>query len=98
MNLSEKQIKNIKKAAEYKGRFVKLEPFRSGMSLASYWDEGSRYNYWLVNVDTGRSIKIQTNGGPFQRNEIKLENLEPNTVVAEVSIFRGKTSALRIYS
>jgi len=98
MELNEKQIRAIRKVVGYKGRKVKQENFRSGMSLVSYWDEGSKDDYWLVNIDTGHSIKVGTNGGPFQKAAVKLEALEPNFVVAEVSTFLGKTISLTIYS
>jgi len=49
-------------------------------------------------LDNGHAVPVSSNGGPFQKNEIKLENLEANQVVAEVSIFRGKSVALYIHS
>jgi len=48
IQLSDTQVKKIKQVTGYRGRNVKLENFKPGMGLASYWDEGSKNNFWIM--------------------------------------------------
>lgn len=96
--LTEIQIKKVKQAAEYRGRNVKFKEFRSGMSLNSYWDSGSRDYYYYVNVLTGNCVTIPQNGTPFDGKNLKTSDLAEHTVLAERVVMRGKDVALYIYS
>ncbi len=98
MNLSESQIKLVKKAAGYRGRNVKFKDFQPGMSLNSYWDSGSRDYFYFVNVLTGHVRIVGQNGTPFDGLNVKSDILHANEVLAERTVMRGKDVALYIYS
>ena len=97
-NLTESQVKLIKKATDYRGRNVKFKEFRTGMSLNSYWDSGSRDYYYFVNIFTGAAREVPQNGTPFDRLNLKSDVLEANEVLAHRSVMRGKDIALYIHS
>jgi hypothetical protein len=91
-------IKKIAKAVGYRGRNIKLEKFRPGMSLNSYWDGGSRDYFYFVDIASGQVVNtVRQNGTPFDRLDLKADRLEPGQVLVEVSIFRGKAVRCSIY-
>lgn len=96
--LTDNQIKTIKRLAGYRGRNVKFKDFRPGMSLNSYWDSGSKDYFYFVNLATGSYTEVRQNGTPFDKLDLKADTLEPNTVLAEKVVMRGKDVALYIYS
>jgi hypothetical protein len=98
LNLSELQVKKIKQAAGYRGRNVKFKEFQPGMSLNSYWDSGSRDYFYFVNVLTGAVRAVGQNGTPFDGVNLKTTVLNPNEVLAERTVMRGKDVALYIFS
>lgn len=89
--------KKIAKLVGYRGRNIKLEPFHP-MSLNSYWDGGSRDYFYFINLYNFTVTTVPQNGTPFDRKDLRADNLEPDQVLVEVSIFRGKATACRIYS
>lgn len=95
--LDQNTIRKIKQAVGYKGRKVKIEQFKSGMSLNSYWDSGSRDYFWFVSLNNFYVKPVPQNGTPFDRLDLKTDNLEPNHVLVESSIIQGKQGTLRIY-
>lgn len=96
--LNENQVKLIKKAADYRGRNVKHKDFVPGMNLNSYWDSGSRDYFYFVNLVTGVSTVVPQNGTVFDKQSLKADTLDANTVIAERVVMRGKDVALYIYS
>lgn len=96
--LTESQVKMIKKAAEYRGRNVKFKEFKPGMSLNSYWDSGSRDYFYFVNLVSGAVRSVPQNGTPFDKASLKTTELQPNEVLAERVVMRGKDVVVYIYS
>lgn len=97
-NLTENEIKSIKKSVDYRGRNVKFKEFRAGMSLNSYWDSGSRDYFYFINLASGSVRTIPQNGTPFDKLSLKTDNLPPNEVLVEKVVMRGKNVAVYIYS
>lgn len=100
-NLTENQVKEIKRLVGYRGRNVKFKEFRSGMSLNSYWDSGSRDYFWYVSVFGLQPRVIQTipqNGTPFDLQSLKTDQLPEHQVLVEKVVMRGKDVAVYIYS
>lgn len=100
-NLTENQVKEIKRLVGYRGRNVKFKEFKSGMSLNSYWDSGSRDYFWYVSVFGLQPRVIQTipqNGTPFDGMSLKTDQLPEHQVLVEKVVMRGKDVAVYIYS
>jgi hypothetical protein len=98
MKLTQSQIKAIKQVVNYKGRKVHELEFESGMSLNSYWDGGSRDYFWFVSLNNLHATQVKQNGTPFDGLNLETDKLEPNHVLVQISIFRGKTISMVIYS
>ena len=99
MNLSEDQVRKIKQAVGHKGRKpARLLEFRPGMNLNSYWDGGCRDYFFYVSLNNFHATPVPQNGTPFDRLNLSTTDLEPNHVLVESSIFRGKQLPLKIYS
>lgn len=98
IQLSANQVAAIKKSVGYRGRNVKFKEFKPGMSLNSYWDSGSRDYFYFVNVLSGASRSVPQNGTPFDKLNLKTEVLNPNEVLVEKVVMRGKDVAVYIYS
>lgn len=97
-NLTESQIKMIKKIADYRGRNVKFKEFLPGISLNSYWDSGCRDYFYFVNIAIGSYRVVPQNGTPFDKQSLKTTELQPNEVLVEKVVMRGKDVAVYIYS
>lgn len=97
-NLTENEIKSIKKSVDYRGRNVKFKEFKSGMSLNSYWDSGSRDYFYFVNLVNGSTREVPQNGTPFDRASLKTDVLNPNEVLVEKVVMRGKAVVVYVYS
>lgn len=99
MTFTENQIREIKRLVSYRGRKVHQREHRSGMSLNSYWDSGSRDYFYYINVASMSVYNtIPQNGTPFDGLNIKSTFLPENVVLVERSVIRGKDSSITIYS
>lgn len=99
LTLSDSQVKAIKKAIGCKMRKApKFKEFTSGMSLNSYWDSGSRDYFYFVNLKTFSVRTVPQNGTPFDGLNLKTDALEPDTVLVETVMIRGRDVAIYIYS
>lgn len=100
IQLTENQIKDIKRLVGYRGRKVYIKPFRPGMSLNSYWDSGSRDYFWYISIYGLQPRVEQTipqNGTPYDKLNLKAETLEANRVIVNKWVFRGKDASITIY-
>ena len=96
--LTESQIATIKRAFNYRKKTVRVEPYREGMSLNSYWSGGSRDYYSYVTLDGKIVETIPQNGTPFDRLNLKTEGpLAEGVVLVQSGIFNGKSSTMVIY-
>lgn len=98
IQLTENQIKDIKRLVGYRGRKVNIRDFHP-MSLNSYWDSGSRDYFWYINV-SGVVRVVQTipqNGTPFDRLDLKATTIDPHTVIVRKWVSRGKDVSITIY-
>ena len=99
MTFTENQIREIKKLVGYKGRKVHQREFRVGMSLNSYWNSGSRDYFFYVAVPAMRVVQtIPQNGTPFDKLNLKAEELPANIVIVEKTIIGGKDASITIFS
>lgn len=98
IQLSANQVTAIKKSVGYRGRNVKFKEFKPGMSLNSYWDSGSRDYFYFVNLVSGSTREVPQNGTPFDRASLKTDVLNPNEVLVERVVMRGKDVVVYIYS
>lgn len=97
--LSDLQINTIKKLVGYRGRKVHQREFRPGMSLNSYWSGGSRDYFFYVSVPVPTVVKtIPQNGTPFDKLNLKADELPENTVIVEKTIIGGRDASITIYS
>lgn len=101
MTLTENQIRDIKRLVDYRGRKVHQREFKPGMSLNSYWESGCRDYFYYISV-YGLQPRVVTtvpqNGTPFDGLNLKTELLEPNRVLVQKTIIRGKTVSITIFS
>ena len=96
--LSKLQIRQLKKIVGYKGITLHRTLFKPGMSVNSYWDEGSRDYWFLVNCKTFSMREIPQNGTPFDRLNLTCDALGPDEVLVLKPIVGGKVGMLTIYS
>ena len=83
----------------YKGRKIKVQPFRGPMSLDSYWNGGSRDYYVFFDLKTGKTVEIHSNHPAFEPNQPrKLNSLPEDIVVVNRLIFMGKEAGITIYA
>ena len=67
--------------------------------LDSYWDGGSRDSYSFYNLQTGETYAVHTNHPFFEKDQPrKLNELPPDVVLVEHSIFCGKDHGLTLYA
>lgn len=101
IQLSENQIKDIKRLVGYRGRKVYIKPFRPGMSLNSYWDSGSRDYFWYISVYNEllpRVVQtIPQNGTPFDKLSLRADKLDSHVVLVRKWVCRGKDASITIY-
>jgi len=65
----------------------------------TYWDEGSRSSYYLVNLDTNQVVALDhcsppQFGGP---KEDPVQHLQPGFAIVEMGVFCGKPATPSIY-
>lgn len=83
----------------YKGRKIKLRSY-TPHELHSYWDEGSRDTFALVNLNAGTVGHMESNHPFFEAQRSPIGNkfiLPPMCILVMHSIFMGKDSGLTIY-
>lgn len=89
-------------AVPYKGRrTVKVEA-RETVSVADYWDDGSRNYFYFMNLngttisDAAVGFVQQERGNPYSQR-IGTAKLQAGLVGVEHTIYRGKDLGLRVY-
>lgn len=98
-HLSDLQIKTIKQLVGYRGRKVHQREFRQGMSLNSYWSGGSRDYFFYISVPVPTVVKtIPQNGTPFDKLNLKADELPENTIIVQKSVIGGRETSITIYS
>jgi len=95
--LTESQIAKIKRTLNYRKKRVVVEKFRPGMSINSYWSDGSRDYYTYMTTEGQILESVPQNGTPFDRANLTADTLEPGQILVQTSIFRGKPGTMRIY-
>ena len=99
-------IKRVAKLAfpSYKGRKFRVQSFRPGMNVNSYWDGGSRDYFALVSLETGQVFTSPATHPCFDRAPsgdrlglVIISKLPENTVLVERSIFCGKECGLTVH-
>lgn len=91
------EVKDIVNRAfpEYTGRDFVVKTFDGPMQLRSYWDEGSK-DYWVImNLANGKSKRIPENGSIQNPKVYKISKLPPNFVV--VNYFTGRIKRVTVY-
>ena len=81
----------------YSGRRFKVDTFGGPMNLSSYWDGGSKTDYAIVNMKTGRSKQIPQNGGMGSGKPFRISKLPEGFAVVAHSTFRGQDMGITIY-
>lgn len=81
----------------YSGRSFKVDTFSGPMTLRSYWDGGSKTDYAIVNMKTGRSKPIPENGGPYGGKAFRISKLPEGFAVVAHNTFTGKDMGITIY-
>lgn len=74
---------------------VLIERFSAGMSLASYWDSGSKHTFRIIDLSTLKTLSVPSNGSGFDQAAYKLNALPVNAVVVQHS--RGIYDRFRIH-
>jgi hypothetical protein len=99
MNIATAEVREIAKLAfpDYTGKKFKVEAFQGPMRCDSYWSEGSR-DYWVVlNLETGKSEPIPENGTPFSNGGKVSQELPINGALVLRAISRGVEAGITIY-
>lgn len=87
----------VRQHTEYRGNQVNIKIFTNPISLESYWYEGSRDYYYLVNLITGDQLEVPQNGSGFERiPKLELKALPVNVILIEHS-YRGTRQYCTIY-
>lgn len=98
MELTPAESLALKRVIGYKGRKpLRYGKFIPGMSVASYWDGGSRDYWYIVNTKTFACKAIPQNGTPFDRMNLKCDALAPNEVLVRASVYMGKPVSPVVY-
>lgn len=83
----------------YNGRKIKMRSWKGPRELHSYWDEGSRDYYALIDTQTGKIGHMESNH-PFFEAYKGLNgkwDLPPLHLLIQHSIFAGKDTGITIY-
>jgi hypothetical protein len=93
------EIRDIVKIAfpSYNGKKFKVDTFSGPMRLDSYWDDGSRDYYAIVNMKTERSKPIPENGSMQGGKPFRISKLPAGFAVVRNSIVRGQDMGVTIY-
>jgi len=80
---------------DYQGRKFKVNVVPEGTSIdvTSYWQDGSRDYYAILNLSTMRSMQVPQNGDPHTKR-IAPVKIHENMCVVQHSIFVGKDAGL----
>lgn len=71
--------------------------FMPGMSVNSYWDSGHRDYWYLINMRSGASKEIPQNGTPYDKLNLRCEQLAHGEVLVKKTSSRGRELPLAIY-
>lgn len=82
---------------------VSVVPFRGPQTCNSYWSDGSREYYALVDMSTGESWQVPTSHPFFDRipsgercGTLEVRELPPGTCLVEGGYFMGKPKSFRL--
>lgn len=90
----------VDKARGYKqAKSAVIEVFKGPMELRSGWSSGSREDYTLIEIATGRHQDLPTDVGchPAQSDAPVLEHLPAGFALVECSMFQGKAQPATVY-
>lgn len=95
-------VKRVALAAfpDYSGRLFKVGEFTPGMSVASFWDSGSRDFYACVHLETLQGVAIPQNGTPFDgvlAAGAIVSELPLNVALVRRAIVLGKERGLTVF-
>jgi len=57
---NEPEIKRLMSYVGYKGKRISMSVCEEVSPMNTYWDEGARYDYTIVNISTGQAIPGET--------------------------------------
>ncbi|MFN7318024.1 MAG: hypothetical protein ACK5S6_00810 [bacterium] len=99
--LTNEQERAIKQLVGYKGRKpVRYRKLYKGMSLASYWCDGSRDYYYYIDITNAPKLvsAVPQNGTPFDKcGNLTADNLSPNVILVSASIMQGRPLPVVVY-
>ena len=92
-------LANIVKLVSKKRKAILARPTTEVRISGSYWDGGSRSDYFLVNIATKEVVPIpgvspMQFGGP---KEDPVQHLQPGFAIIEAGTFCGKPSTPTVY-
>lgn len=83
---------------------IKVETFKGPKNVNSYWDEGSKSVYFLINLVTMEELPLPTSHPVFDRKpngermgNLELNELPENVALVEGGWFCGKPSTVYVY-
>lgn len=95
-----RSVKSIVKHCfpNYKGRTFNKRVSQPGMNMRSYWNEGSRDWYVVVELATGKKSSVPENGSPFtaELGPEWSQYPKPGFAVAKLSHWRRDTATLHL--
>ena len=96
--MTEKTEKMIKSIVKTKGRkpFV-YKQFRPGIIVNSYWDGLDRDFWYIINTLSGACKVIPPNGSPYDKLNLRCDQLAANEVLVCKTSWAGKDLALVVY-
>jgi len=82
-----------------KSREYKVEVSETVRLSDNYWSDGTRYEYFGVDLSTGKVFdpKYSEYGNPFTHPEVPTVVLEPNSAIVRTGTFCGKKSKPVVY-
>lgn len=82
---------------------IKVEEFKGPVIVNSYWDGGSRDEYRLIDLTTGRVASIPESHPAYNRTDdgtpcgrLELRELPPNCALVAGGTFCGKPATVRV--
>lgn len=93
------EIKSIalKAFPSYSGKKFRVETFRGPMNLSSYWSDGSKSSYVIVNMANDKAKAVPDSGAIQTGKPFQMTTLPDGMAVVEHSISRGIDMGITIY-
>lgn len=96
---SDSEIQELARIAypDYHGRHFRIEEFTGPMNLSSYWGDGSRNYYVIMNLVTKKAEPIPQGGSGHGDTPYRMSSLPENIAVVEHTIYMGKDLGITFY-